>query len=62
MAKNRDTSTTTILSRGVAKDKIEGLVQRQAFELYEKRGCTPGNALADWFEAEKLVKQQLRGY
>jgi len=62
MAKNTNTSTTATLSRGIAKDKIRDVVQKKAYELYQKRGCTPGNDLADWLEAEKLVKEELRGY
>jgi len=31
-------------------------IQKKAYELFEKRGRTHGNDLADWFEAERLVK------
>lgn len=58
MAKNTNTTTTT-LSRGTTQDKIQELVRKKAYELYQKRGCTAGNDMADWFEAEKLVKKEL---
>ena len=33
-----------------------------AYDLYEKRGCAPGNDFADWIEAEKIVmKKYLKG-
>lgn len=48
-------------SLGIVKDKINDLVQRKAFELYQKRGYTGGNELGDWLEAERLVKQELKG-
>jgi len=48
--------------RGASKDKLQEMIQKKAYELYEKRGCTSGNELADWFEAEKLVKQELGKY
>lgn len=56
MAKN---TATTTLSKGASKDKVREMVQKKAYELYQKRGCTPGNDLSDWLTAEKLVKQEL---
>lgn len=54
---------TTIRKRGssvkVSKKSLKELhekIQKRAYELYEKRGATPGNDWADWFEAEKSVK------
>jgi len=29
-----------------------------AYDLYEKRGCAPGNDFADWIEAEKIVMKK----
>jgi hypothetical protein len=33
-------------------------IARVAYSLYEKRGRTPGNDLADWVEAEKIVMKK----
>ena len=35
------------------------LVQKKAYELFEKNGCLGGNDIADWLEAERLVKKQM---
>ncbi len=34
-------------------------VQKKAYELFEQRGCTPGNELSDWYEAERIVKAEV---
>lgn len=34
-------------------------VERKAYELYEKRGCQHGCDWQDWFEAERIVEQQM---
>jgi len=44
----------------VTGDQINDQIRKKAFELYEKRGRKGGNALADWFEAERIVKASLR--
>ena len=31
------------------------IIRLKAYELYEKRGCSPGRALDDWLEAERMV-------
>ena len=36
------------------------LTQRKAYELYEKRGYLPGDDLADCFEAERLVEEEIK--
>ena len=33
-------------------------VQEKAYELFERRGYSNGNDLADWFEAERIVRSQ----
>jgi hypothetical protein len=33
-------------------------IARVAYNLYENRGCTPGNDFSDWLEAERVVKQK----
>ncbi|MBD3246151.1 MAG: DUF2934 domain-containing protein [Candidatus Omnitrophica bacterium] len=45
--------------RGQAASK-EAHVRRKAYELYANRGYEPGEDLSDWFEAERLVEEELR--
>mgnify|MGYP001592478544 CR=1 FL=1 len=45
----------------VSREEFMMLVQKKAYELYEKRGCVPGNELEDWLTAEGLVKEELEG-
>jgi len=40
----------------VSREEFMQLVQQKAYEIYEKRGCKPGNDLEDWLNAERLVK------
>ena len=35
------------------------LVERKAYDLYEKRGCQNGHDWDDWFEAEKIVETEM---
>ena len=41
-------------------EQWHNMVCKKAYELYEKRGYTPGNELGDWFEAEKIMQHQHR--
>jgi|KBSMisStaDraftv2_1062788.scaffolds.fasta_scaffold521765_1 hypothetical protein len=34
---------------------LEEEIRRRAYELYEQRGCTPGQDHLDWVEAEREV-------
>ena len=40
----------------VSREEFMQLIQQKAYEIYEKRGCKPGNDLEDWLNAERLVK------
>ena len=33
-------------------------IRKKAYELYEKRGRKSGNAMNDWLEAERIVRQK----
>ena len=35
-------------------------IARLAYELFERRGRTPGNDLQDWLEAERILQQRRR--
>jgi hypothetical protein len=34
---------------------LEAQIRQRAYELYEERGCTPGQETEDWFRAEREV-------
>jgi hypothetical protein len=38
--------------------EMRKLIEKKAYELYEKRGRTPGKAASDWLEAERIIKRQ----
>jgi len=41
---------------GASKNDMLKLVEKKAYELYEKRGKKTGYAMNDWLEAERIVK------
>ena len=36
------------------------LIAEKAYELYSKRGCTHGQDLEDWFEAERVILEKYK--
>jgi len=43
----------------MTRDDLNKLVEKKAYELYEKRGKKPGHAVDDWLEAERIIKGKL---
>lgn len=43
----------------MSKEDITKLVEKKAYELYEKKGCKSEHAMDDWLEAERIVKGKL---
>jgi len=41
-------------------ESISDKIRKRAQEIFEKRGGSSGDALADWLEAEKQIKSELR--
>lgn len=61
MAKMNSTRTAMGTSNAaMSQDKINDLIRKKAYELYDKRGRKSGSALSDWLEAERIVKANLR--
>ena len=61
-AKNKIKSFITKSKNRPAKshlsDKdLQELIASKAYELYVNRGCKQGDPMADWIEAERLVKR-----
>ena len=42
-----------------SKEDLSKLVEKKAFELYEKRGKKAGHTMEDWLEAERIVKGKI---
>lgn len=45
-------SSTTSMSQ----TDLSALIQKKAYELWEKRGRKAGHATEDWVEAERIVR------
>ena len=43
----------------MTKDDVNKLIEKKAFELYEKRGKKSGHSVDDWLEAERIIKGKL---
>jgi hypothetical protein len=43
----------------MSKEDLKKLVEKKAFELYEKRGKKAGHSTDDWLEAERIIKGKL---
>ncbi len=37
-------------------DDLRNKVEKKAYEIWQKKGCSHGADWSDWFEAEKAVK------
>ena len=42
--------------RDLSQDELNQMIQKKAYELYEKRGRVGGNEWSNWLEAEKIIK------
>ena len=40
----------------MTKEDVSKLIEKKAYELYEKRGRKAGHSMDDWLEAERIVK------
>lgn len=43
----------------MSKEDLSKLVEKKAYELYDKRGRKPGQAINDWLEAERIIRGKL---
>lgn len=43
----------------MTKEDVNKLVEKKAYELYEKRGKKGGHSVDDWLEAERIIKGKL---
>jgi len=47
-------------SGGVSPEELYAMIEKKAFELYEKRGFSHGDDQADWYRAEKSVLTSIK--
>ena len=59
-SRSKQSASKRTFGRNSGNQNLCEKIQRKAYELFEKRGYTHGNDLADWLEAEKLVKSDRR--
>jgi hypothetical protein len=52
-------SRTKKTSTKISPAEFFALIEKTAYELYEKRGYSHGADQGDWYEAEKIVKARL---
>lgn len=45
--------------KNIRTDELNQMIEKKAYELYEKRGSVHGNDVEDWAEAERIVKRNL---
>ena len=43
----------------MTKEDVSKLIEKKAYELYEKRGRKAGHSMDDWLEAERIIKGKL---
>ncbi|MFA5146900.1 MAG: DUF2934 domain-containing protein [Candidatus Omnitrophota bacterium] len=43
----------------MTKEDLSKLIEKKAYELYEKRGRKAGHSQDDWLEAERIIKGKL---
>jgi hypothetical protein len=51
-------NTTQQKSDDRQPEVVQERIQKRAYELYEARGATPGQALEDWTKAEAEILRQ----
>ena len=49
------TETKTDGRQNLVPINLEEEIRRRAYEIFEERGCTPGNEHEDWLRAEREV-------
>ena len=52
--------TERTVTEAVAPRASQEEIAKVAYELFERRGRTPGHDVEDWLEAERIVRAQRR--
>ena len=59
MAKWSNNKTFSNSSTLIPQDQLTDMIRKKAYELYEKRGKKSGQDMANWLEAERMIKQKV---
>ncbi|MDD5495844.1 MAG: DUF2934 domain-containing protein [Candidatus Omnitrophica bacterium] len=43
----------------ITREDLTKLIEKKAYELYEKRGRKSGHSAEDWLEAERIIRAKL---
>jgi len=55
----KETKSKSSIRKTKEDEKVlHELIEKKAYEIYEKRGRNPGKDLDDWLEAEQIVNGQ----
>jgi Tfp pilus assembly major pilin PilA len=57
---DRATTTTKRPSSAMTETEVRKMIEKKAYELWEKKGRTVGHELDNWVEAEKIVRGMLK--
>jgi hypothetical protein len=52
------TSTPSAAASKLTDAQLRELIAKKAYEIYQRKGFTAGSDLANWLEAEKLIKKE----
>lgn len=56
----KKSSYTKVSQNSLSQEQLTEMIHKVAYEIYEKKGCTPGDEMEDWLEAERRVNKELQ--
>ena len=59
MVKWSNNKTFSNSGTAIPQDQLTNMIRKKAYELYEKRGKKSGQDMANWLEAERIIKQKI---
>ncbi|MCB9719716.1 MAG: DUF2934 domain-containing protein [Candidatus Omnitrophica bacterium] len=57
MCPKRSKTQTKKSEQQQSGEELHEQIKAKAYELFEKRGCCHGGHCEDWYEAERIVKE-----
>ena len=59
MARGSTNKASSNTEMSIPQDQLTNMIRKKAYELYEKRGKKSGQDMANWLEAERMIKQKV---
>ncbi len=59
MAKSTSFKLDRSSNPSMTNEDLKKLIEKKAYELWEKRGRKAGHSMDDWLEAERIIKGKL---